>query len=536
MRRVLRVDPALDRMAAQLDVLLTHRERLAERDEDLLANEVELGDHLGDRVLDLDPCVHLHEEVVAVARQQALDRPRRAVPAGSGSLDADCADPLPELLVDRGRRRLLDQLLMAALDGAVALAEVDDIAVRVREHLHLDVARVDDELLDIDVGVREVRLPLPLRALERLLGVTGGLDDLHPLATAAGSSLDQERVAELLAEREELLDRADRVGRAWNDRDTRLLHRRAGGGLVPHELDRRLRRPDPHEAGLFHGARERSVLREEAVAGMDLLRSSALGRVENALDREVALGRRSRPEEESLVRVRDVERGTVALGVDPDRADSEVAEGAEDADRDLPTVGNENLLEHEGPYSLHVVTLTAADQLTVARAASVPIVVVLYGWSFSNHNYWATAVFCVAMTTDWFDGRLARKQGRSSSVGSLLDPIADKVLVLAALVMLVGQGIVPAWMVAAIVVREVLITGLRQAAVERGVVLAARDLGKLKTWAQAVAAAVGGFAAAGAWTHRAAWWTLLVAVILTWLSGLDYARSAPRLLSRAQAE
>ena len=180
--------------------------------------------------------------------------------------------------------------------------------------------------------------------------------------------------------------------------------------------------------------------------------------------------------------------------------------------------------------------LTPADKLTVARAVAVPIVVVLYAWNFSNHDYWATAVFCVAMSTDWFDGRLARKHGYSSSVGSLLDPIADKILVLAALVMLIEQGVIPAWMVAAIVVREVLITGLRQAAIERGVVLAARDLGKLKTWAQAVAAAVAGFAAAGAWTDRAAWWTLLVAVILTWVSGLDYARSAPRLLSRAQPE
>jgi CDP-diacylglycerol--glycerol-3-phosphate 3-phosphatidyltransferase len=140
------------------------------------------------------------------------------------------------------------------------------------------------------------------------------------------------------------------------------------------------------------------------------------------------------------------------------------------------------------------------------------------------------------MTTDWFDGRMARRYGYTSAVGSLLDPIADKVLVLAALVMLIEQGVIPAWMVAAIVVREVLITGLRQAAVERGVVLAARDLGKLKTWAQAVAAGVAGFAAAGAWTDRAAWWALLVAVILTWVSGLDYARSAPRLLSRAQPE
>jgi len=78
-------------------------------------------------------------------------------------------------------------------------------------------------------------------------------------------------------------------------------------------------------------------------------------------------------------------------------------------------------------------------------------------------------------------------------------------------------------------VREVLVTGLRQAAVERGVVLAARDLGKLKTWAQAIATGFGGFAAAGAWGTSVAWWSMLVAVTLTWASGLDYARSAPQL-------
>jgi CDP-diacylglycerol---glycerol-3-phosphate 3-phosphatidyltransferase len=173
--------------------------------------------------------------------------------------------------------------------------------------------------------------------------------------------------------------------------------------------------------------------------------------------------------------------------------------------------------------------VSPADQLTVARALSVPIVVVLFAWPFHGHDYWATGVFCVAMTTDWFDGRLARRHGRTSPLGSLLDPIADKVLVLGTLVMLVGERVVPAWMVAAIVVREVLITGLRQAAIERGIVIAARDLGKLKTWAQAVAAGLGGFAAAGAWGSGVAWWGTLVAVVLTWASGLDYARSAPAL-------
>ena len=170
-----------------------------------------------------------------------------------------------------------------------------------------------------------------------------------------------------------------------------------------------------------------------------------------------------------------------------------------------------------------------ADQLTLARVAAVPVVVVLYAWSFDGHAYWATALFVVAMATDWFDGRIARSRGRTSPLGSLLDPMADKVLVLSVLVMLVGAGVAPAWMVAAIVARELLVSGLRLAALERGVVLHARDLGKLKTWSQAIAAALGGFAAAGAWSERIGWWALLVAVVLTWVSGLDYARVAPSL-------
>src|SRR5690242_6198055 len=139
------------------------------------------------------------------------------------------------------------------------------------------------------------------------------------------------------------------------------------------------------------------------------------------------------------------------------------------------------------------------------------------------------------MATDWFDGRIARSRGRTSPLGSLLDPVADKILVLAVLVMLVDRGVFPAWMVAAIVARELLISGLRLAALERGVVIGARDLGKLKTWAQALAAGIGGLAAAGVWRHDVAWWTLLVALALTWISGLDYARAAPALLRSGAA-
>jgi CDP-diacylglycerol--glycerol-3-phosphate 3-phosphatidyltransferase len=174
-----------------------------------------------------------------------------------------------------------------------------------------------------------------------------------------------------------------------------------------------------------------------------------------------------------------------------------------------------------------------ADQLTLARVVAAPIVVLLFAWDFAGHDYWATGLFALAMATDTFDGWWARRTGRPSDLGRLLDPVADKLLVIAALVMLVGR-VLPAWMVAAIVAREFLMTGLRLAALERGVVMDARDLGKLKTWVQTVAAGVGGLAAGGAFDDDIAWWTCLVAVVVTWVSGLDYARYAPRVLRGQQ--
>ena len=177
--------------------------------------------------------------------------------------------------------------------------------------------------------------------------------------------------------------------------------------------------------------------------------------------------------------------------------------------------------------------MSFANQLTVGRTLAVPAVIVLFAWDFPNHDYWATGVFAVAMATDWLDGWWARRTGESSDLGRLLDPVADKLLVTAVLIVLVGR-VFPAWMVALIVAREILVSGLRLAALERGVVMSARDLGKLKTWAQAVAAALGGLAAGGAVGDEVAWVALLVALVLTWVSGLDYARLAPGVLRGRQ--
>ena len=136
--------------------------------------------------------------------------------------------------------------------------------------------------------------------------------------------------------------------------------------------------------------------------------------------------------------------------------------------------------------------MSLPDYLTVGRALSVPFVVLLFALELRRPR---AAGRLGSSRSRWrrtgSTGASPRSRGRTSPLGSLLDPIADKILVLSVLIVLVGEGVFPGWMVAAIVAREFLVSGLRQAAIERGVVMEARDLGKLKTWSQAVAAGVG---------------------------------------------
>ena len=436
-------------------------------DLDLRPHDVDAGDELGDRVLDLDARVHLHEVVGAVGREQAFDRARGAVAGGAGRVDRDPTDPVAQLGVDGRRRRLLDQLLVAALDRAVALAEVDDVPVRVGEHLNLDVARVLEVLLDVDGRVGEVREPLALGRREGRRGLVGRVHDLHPFPAAARGRLDQQRVADLLAERDDLSGRRDRLGRARNDRHACGLHRLSRARLRAHQLDRGGRRADPDEARRLDGARERGVLGEEAVPGMDRPGARAGSRGEQLRRHQIALRRCLAAERVGLVGVARMQRGAVRVGVDGDRAEPQIAERAEDANRNLAAVRHQDLREraHSGLFC-RVVRL--ADQLTLARVIAVPLVIVLFAVNFTGHDYWATGVFIAAMATDWFDGRIARRSGVTSAFGSLVDPMADKLLVLATLIVLLDQHVFPGWMVATIVTRELLVSGLRLAAVERG--------------------------------------------------------------------
>ena len=166
--RVLGVDADLDGVAAAggVDVVLGERQRLAGRHPQLLGHEVEAGDELGDRVLDLEPGVHLEEEEVAVLEEE-LDGAGVDVAARLGDLHGRLAHRLADLVGEGRRRRLLDQLLVAALGRAVALADPHGVAVGVGEDLHLDVPGPGEVALDVALGPAEALERLGLRRLER---------------------------------------------------------------------------------------------------------------------------------------------------------------------------------------------------------------------------------------------------------------------------------------------------------------------------------------------------------------------------------
>ena len=153
-RGVFRVDPHLDDVPAEWRNL-EHRQRLARGNADLFLHEIDAGEHLGHWVLHLDAGVHLHEVVRPIGVEQHLDRPGPHVIDRLRASDGRGPHFLAQVGGHRGAGCLLDQLLMPPLDGAVTLAEVNDVAVFVAEDLELDVARPCEILLDVDVAVAE---------------------------------------------------------------------------------------------------------------------------------------------------------------------------------------------------------------------------------------------------------------------------------------------------------------------------------------------------------------------------------------------
>jgi CDP-diacylglycerol--glycerol-3-phosphate 3-phosphatidyltransferase len=170
--------------------------------------------------------------------------------------------------------------------------------------------------------------------------------------------------------------------------------------------------------------------------------------------------------------------------------------------------------------------MTFANQLTLIRlVAVVPVMAALYV-QFPGNRTVATVLYVAAILTDYLDGILARRSGKVTAFGKLMDSVADKALISSMFFALVAEGSMPAWMAAIMVVREFAVTGLRMVALESDEVIAANRWGKAKMNSQSLAILIlllGYF--------QIGYWVMLVATILTLLSGWSYLKDTPRILA-----
>ena len=185
---------------------------------------------------------------------------------------------------------------------------------------------------------------------------------------------------------------------------------------------------------------------------------------------------------------------------------------------------------------------TLPNVLGLSRIAATPVVIVLLLFPFPGGGLLAFVVFGLAAITDFVDGRVARARGEVSPLGIFMDLTADKVLVAGVLVAMVEVGLLPTWLVATLLIRELVVQGVRQVAASADVVIAARRLGKGKTFATLLgmgilllafdAAHAGPMAQPGVADvlRTTGFWTMVLAAALSVVSGWGYVRGALPIL------
>ena len=166
-----------------------------------------------------------------------------------------------------------------------------------------------------------------------------------------------------------------------------------------------------------------------------------------------------------------------------------------------------------------MIPLNLPNVLTLMRIVAVPVVVVALLDETPNGDTLAAIVFALAALTDGIDGYIARSRDSVTTFGKLMDPLADKLLITAALVSLVSLNRLQAWVAMVIIAREFAVTGLRSIAADRGVIISASWMGKVKTVLQ-----IGAVFALITFNPSPAWVDVLVylAVAATVISGIDY--------------
>ena len=296
-------------------------------------------------MLNLDTRIHLDEEpLVAVEIIEEFDGAGVVVADLAGDADGGGAKGVHDIARQAETRGDLDDLLVAALHGAVALVEMDYVTVFVAEDLDLDVFGARDVFFEEDGGVAEGAAGLGLGLVEEIGEIGGFVDDAHAATAAAEGGFDDEGKADLFGDFEGLGAVADGFLGAGEDGDFDFLGEGAGGGFIAHHVEQLGTRADEDDVGLGAGAGEVGVFGEETVAGVDGVDALFNGDADDAVDVEIGGdGTLALADQVGFVGLLTMEGKAVLLRVDGDGAQAELGAGAEDAHGDLGAVGGHEL-------------------------------------------------------------------------------------------------------------------------------------------------------------------------------------------------
>jgi CDP-diacylglycerol--glycerol-3-phosphate 3-phosphatidyltransferase len=169
-------------------------------------------------------------------------------------------------------------------------------------------------------------------------------------------------------------------------------------------------------------------------------------------------------------------------------------------------------------------TLNLPNTITLLRIGVIPVLFLILLSPGRTLSLFIAVLFIIAALTDLVDGYIARRYGIVTKMGKLLDPMADKIIVNTAMVLMIPVGHIPAWIVALIIIRDIVVDGTRNIALSDGIVIAASKLGKRKTLSQniAVSALIIHYPLFGLNAHLIGMVILYIALVLTIWSGVDY--------------
>ena len=348
MSRVFRIQPHLDRSAFGLRQLLKIG-RLACGGAHHPLDEIDPEHVFRHGMFDLQPRIDFEEvEFVARAVVDEFDGPRRTIADGDAELFGRFQHPPTRRRGKVRRRRFLDDLLVAALERAIAFAKSRDIAAAVAENLYLDVTRVIDAAFEKHAGILEEVLRQPLH------GLVGGCQFIRISAAgeadaaAAGGRLQHHRKAE--PHRVDLrLCQARQQARSRHQRHARRFRNLARGVLQPEAPDLIGRGADEGNALRLALLGEVGILRQEAVAGDNGIGAVLFRCGDDEIATQIGLAGAVAWQVDGDIGEFDVRTATVGIGVDRDAADAHVAQRAHDPGGNLAAVGDKNSLEHWHP-------------------------------------------------------------------------------------------------------------------------------------------------------------------------------------------